>query len=709
MDAREPDPGFRYWAFVSYSHQDESWGRWLHRALESWRLPQGLVGAPIAAGVVPARLAPVFRDRDELPTATDLGQTVSEALRQSWSLVVVCSPAAAASRWVNEEVRAFQRLGRGDRIHCLLVAGEGNDPTPCFPPALREAAGFGEPVAADVRRGGDGRSAARLKLVAGILGLPYDRLVQRDHQRSYRRVVAFAAAAVFALAVLATFTLVTLSSRREAEAQRGHAEGLVEFMLGDLRRKLEPEGKLATLDAVGKEALAYYAAQDPASLDADALARRARALHQIGEVADQRGQLDDALAVFRQAADSTAELLARDPDNSQRIFDHAQSVYWVGVIAYQRGQYASAETAFRDYKRLASRLVEMDPDDVRWLTETSYADSNLGTLLKASGRTDEAAQLFEEALATAKVVADRSPADVKLRFELAQAHAWLADARAEQGQLGDAQDQREAEVAIYEQILATDTHNRDAQDGLLVAERELGQLAMNRGRTALAVMQLQRATALADVLLQSDRENTTFLDHASSAHVDLATALGVTGQFRQAKAEASRARSLATSLVGRDPTVIGWQVRLGKSLLAQATLDGKDDALDSLRVIQGVLQRLDALGSAQREDRQARLLYAHCLLAIADRQATLGDTAQARRDRQEAVATIGRVHALKGPEADAMLAVALVALDRGAEAAPLMRHLAAIGYREPSFERFAVTFNHAADAPTEQASLLKGG
>jgi hypothetical protein len=47
MVAQQPDAGFRYWAFISYSHQDKSWGRWLHRALETYRVPQRLVGMPI--------------------------------------------------------------------------------------------------------------------------------------------------------------------------------------------------------------------------------------------------------------------------------------------------------------------------------------------------------------------------------------------------------------------------------------------------------------------------------------------------------------------------------------------------------------------------------------------------------------------------------------------------------------------------------------
>ena len=116
-------PRFRYRAFISYSHQDQAWAQWLHKALETYRVPRRLVGQTTAAGVIPARLTPVLRDRDELPSAIDLNRKVEEALGQSANLIVICSPRAAASRWVNEEVLAFKRLGRANRIFCLIVDG----------------------------------------------------------------------------------------------------------------------------------------------------------------------------------------------------------------------------------------------------------------------------------------------------------------------------------------------------------------------------------------------------------------------------------------------------------------------------------------------------------------------------------------------------------------------------------------------------------
>src|SRR5262249_22387779 len=136
-DSDAPPAEFRYKAFISYSHKDERWAVWLHRAIERYRTPKRLVGRDAPNGKGPARLAPVFRDRDELSTASNLGRVVTEALEQAAALVVVCSPSAAKSRWVNEEIRTFRRLGRGARIFCLIVDGDPSGPAElqCFPSA----------------------------------------------------------------------------------------------------------------------------------------------------------------------------------------------------------------------------------------------------------------------------------------------------------------------------------------------------------------------------------------------------------------------------------------------------------------------------------------------------------------------------------------------------------------------------------------------
>ena len=75
----------RYRALISYSHRDAGWASWLHRSLERYRPPKSLIGTTTARGEVPKRLTPVFKDRDELPSATDLGVLINAALAQNAS------------------------------------------------------------------------------------------------------------------------------------------------------------------------------------------------------------------------------------------------------------------------------------------------------------------------------------------------------------------------------------------------------------------------------------------------------------------------------------------------------------------------------------------------------------------------------------------------------------------------------------------------
>jgi len=190
----------KYWAFISYSHKDTAVADWLHKKLETYRVPRGLVGTPSREGAVPARILPIFRDREELPTSAELGDNLQKCLQQSRYLIVICSPAAAQSRWVAEEVRAFKAWHGRDSVIALIASGIPNasdrsEPaSECFPHSLRfDVDGAGspsvrvEPIAADLRAEGDGRQRAFLKIVAGLLGVGFDDLYQREKRREYRR------------------------------------------------------------------------------------------------------------------------------------------------------------------------------------------------------------------------------------------------------------------------------------------------------------------------------------------------------------------------------------------------------------------------------------------------------------------------------------------------------------------------------------------
>ena len=119
------------------------------------------------------------------------------------------------------------------------------------------------------------------------------------------------------MAVTSTLAVIAIQSRDAARDQRREAEGLIGFMLGDLRDKLEPIGELDALDGVGSRVLAYYQKLGTTDLSDAALLQRSKALSLMAEVANLRGDSDGALRLYREAATGTEEAIdARRPIRS---------------------------------------------------------------------------------------------------------------------------------------------------------------------------------------------------------------------------------------------------------------------------------------------------------------------------------------------------------------------------------------------------------
>jgi len=180
-----------YRAFISYSQRDKVWGKRIHTWLETYRVPAGVVpGQPQSR-----RLGRFFRDEEDMAAASDIGEVVRQAIANAESLIVVCSPRAAQSKWVNAEIQHYRRTGRGGKVFAVIVDGvpnSGDPATECFPAALRAAGDPDdpdampiEPLGLDVRKDGPARACARL--AAGLIGVDFDDLWQRDRRRAEAR------------------------------------------------------------------------------------------------------------------------------------------------------------------------------------------------------------------------------------------------------------------------------------------------------------------------------------------------------------------------------------------------------------------------------------------------------------------------------------------------------------------------------------------
>jgi hypothetical protein len=492
-----------YVAFISYSHKDAAMGRWLHRKLEGYRLPRRLAGTQGEDGEVPERLTPIFRDRDELPAAGDLSERVRAALAVSKNLIVLCSPNSAASPWVAKEIATFRELHPGRPVFTAIVDGE---PGQCFSPALLE--GGVEPLAADLRKEGDGRRLGLLKLVAGLAGVGLDALVQRDAQQRIRRVTYVTAAAVTAMLAMALLTAFALNSRAEAERQRAEAEGLVEFMLTDLRENLRSVGRLDALTAVNERALAYYQRQDIEGLPPQSLERRAKILHAMGEDDEKRDLRSRALQQFQEAARTTSALLAAGPGDPARLFSHSQSEYWLGYMAFGDRDWSRAAAHWGAYKALAEKLVQSDPTNAEWAREAAYADGNLCTLeLVKEGSPVQALRSCQAAVTQMERVRTLRPDDEKSITDLANRYGWLAEARERNGDEEGALAALQFQMRLLNPLVQRAPRDAKIQDQWMRTLIGLAEFLRARGRQAESEFYLNQARALAEKLIRHDPAN----------------------------------------------------------------------------------------------------------------------------------------------------------------------------------------------------------
>ncbi len=487
----------RYRAFISYSHTDARFAGWLHRHLEAWSAP----GQP--------RLSPIFIDRAELAAGPDLPAQVRAALTGSAALIVVASPAARASGWVAQEICLFRELNPGRPVLAALLSGE---PGAAFPePLLVHHDQTLEPLAADFREGHDGKRLGLLKIVAGLTAQPLDRLVQRDAQSRQRRVMAVTAGAMLLSLILAAALIAALHARTEAQHQRAEAEGMVEFMLTDLRDKLKGVGRLDVMDTVNARAMAYYGDRaDLSDLSPSSLQRRARVIEAMGEDDENRARIDQAYAKYAELHRVTEALLAKQPNDPDRIFDHAQAENRLALIETTKGNLAAAFPRFKNAMLLLDRLGNL-PLKPEWLGLRSLVTGNLCAItLKSGGKPQEAVQFCRQAVALAQRQMQQPATNLSARYDLAFHYLWLGDAAAAAG------DREQA--------------NRAGRDGLHMSEQ----------------------------LVASDRDNMFWLEQHAEVSLHLARVARELGNAEAARQLSAQAGLDAARLIGRDPQNMYW-------------------------------------------------------------------------------------------------------------------------------------------------------
>jgi len=426
-----------------------------------------------------------------MPSSADLASTVQASLNDSQALIVICSPASAASRWVNEEIRQFKVLGRSQRIFSLVVDGEPATGE-CFPPALRFEVEDGqvtskpahEPLAADVRPGMDDRTSAALKIIAGLLGVPYDHLRQRELIHRQRRLALIASASALGCLAFATLALLALHARSEAERQRALAEqqSLTARRTADFMKSLfmvsdpsEARGNSIT----AREVLDRGARQIDSQLRETPLVR-AELGTTLGEVYASLGLYNEALKLLQQASQIPGR-----PAEQQAL-----TLIAAGELHTLRADYPSAQQAL---EHAASTLHAADSSNPQLQVRLLGA---YGELFNSQDDSSRARSYFEQALAEAHKLGLENAAQ-RARLLQGAAQSDIAEQRLDAGE-------KELQLALTEQVAATgELHPRVSE-----ILSDLGSLMYFRGRREAAIPYYRRCVEIDRKILGRNHPST---------------------------------------------------------------------------------------------------------------------------------------------------------------------------------------------------------
>jgi tetratricopeptide (TPR) repeat protein len=487
-----------------------------------------------------------------------------------------------------------------------------------LPPALRfqvDASGHpteepAEPIAADLRPEADGKDNAKLKLIAGLLGVPFNDLRHRE----------------------------LIAARRRRHVRQGI--GATIALLGGL----------AWLMYLQSEKLWAKLIYDAASGVASAVG----AADQQGNPRTSIGsRLEEADKSFTGIDSTLLWLPGRDAvlrgQKAVKVLVDADHHGITGETEQQRKAAEQARTMLED-------VVKEEPSDPEWRRQLALSHDLIAGALATEWQVDLALAEYRKALQIREGLASDYPRDIRQRREIALSHTNVGDMLRRQGKWKLALEDYCAALKIEAHLaaavlvpelkpycgeligdeLTVPQPDLQLERDLLIGNQRVGDMLLKESAYEAAEAAYREAVAIAERLDKDQPKNV-------QAQRDLAVSRSMLGDAlqRQGKSEAARiaynlSLETAQSLAAVDPTNVALQRDLYKSheaigilLFEQGALDAAREAFKAALDIAEPLAADQANGLAQRELSVLRNRRAEVFEAGGDLKAALTDYRQA--------------------------------------------------------------------------------
>jgi tetratricopeptide (TPR) repeat protein len=578
-----------YDAFISYSHaKDKPIAAALQSAMQR-------LGKPWYR----RRALRLFRDDTSLSASPHLWPSIERALRRTRFLILLASPEAAASSWVNKEVTTWLDRNDPDTLLIALCEGElawdegvgdftGSAAMP-LPPGLRGRF-VDEPFWIDVRpyRDGVNKRDARFadlaaSFAATVRGMPKEDLLSQE-LRQQRRAVRLAGSAVVLLLVLLGLAgwqwWVAQTQRDRAEHTLAVATQTATGLIVDLEQKFRDVGvPAATVDGILarvrglQEELTQRGETSPALRlsQAATLMESADSLLTLG---DTKG----ALASARQARDIMQALSAGAPNRSDYRFLLSAAAGKTGDVLVAQGDLAGALAASRDSLGLIKMLTQLDPGNGEWQAVLSNDEDRVGDVLAAQGDLAGALATYRDSLAIRRAVTQKHHRNAEWQRDVSISDGKIGEVLVAQGDLAGALGAYRDGLAIVQELAATDPGNTLWQRDLSVSDGQVAEVQVAKGDLPGALAAYRDGLAITQALAARDPGNMGWQHDLAVMTERVGSVLKAQGDLAGAVSAFRSRLKIAKALAQKDPDNLQWQreVSVADHLIANALVTQGD-------------------------------------------------------------------------------------------------------------------------------------
>jgi tetratricopeptide (TPR) repeat protein len=422
------------------------------------------------------------------------------------------------------------------------------------------------------------------------------RQLLRRWVRRHRTALAVAVVAsglMMALGVLAVYRIMSERTRADelralAEANRGDADDLTQFMLVDIHDKLAGIGRLDLLDGVARKAAGYYAKGDAGASDKE-LALHADALANIGDVLATRNDLVGGRAQYAAALDLRVRLLVR---TGRREFGRAVATSYrgLGALSLRQHNAAQAKLELERSLELGDRLLAIDPNDEQLRHDKAVTLGLLGDSVVNVADSAEKHRRLNEAIAILEQLVARHPQNGAWAMDLAEDYKQLARLQHTEGDVAAGVEGTKKVLAITDQVAKLEPSNMKLLERLAIAHSLYADELQFAGDPQRALAEVRAGKIIFEQLYARDPTNTTYESDLGSSHRAIASALAQNGHYEKALDELQASLPLVDDVLARDLTnqAARWSALAARQLTGQI-LTADDRPLAAILVLRDAI------------------------------------------------------------------------------------------------------------------------